>query len=556
MTARRWVAVLIALGAACLFVSAVALGAGVLYLTRRTTTAAVVYPVWQDPTTPAKLKLDPQLSVATLAGTGDAAAISAMLARGELDSAYMTALYSTRLTDRQRLAQLQLIGGKYAAAQKTAPARQVFQSVLDIAALSPSLSDFDRADALAQGGAALYLAKDPALAGLMLDAGDTIALASPYLKDANRYVLLGRLLAAAQGANDTARIQRLNADRARFVDNTDPNPAAPAGPADPLPAIETPAADAALTTAQGKVISAALSINALPASNDPVPSDMVDALANALFGVDDQWTRIAGASTSKLTLSQKVALQRAHVEWLTIKERVARKAYGFSIVPEWEDGEPAIRSALAKAYDDLNVLRTEQSVALPQTKDIDLAQSYLLRSLILAGRLGQYPDFPEADLVAQMNDSTDTLIGDQPSAALRVKVENTGDHFFYHLVNDDNWYGRASPAATAAPQPRGVTPTRRPAATAAPSTPAPAASARPGQNATAVPAAATKAPAGAAPTNTAAAAAPTNTAAAAPPTNTAVPPPAATNTPVPPPPATNTAAPPPPQATPTRRAYP
>ena len=62
--------------------------------------------------------------------------------------------------------------------------------------------------------------------------------------------------------------------------------------ADPLPAIDAPAADAALAAAQGKVISAALSINALPPGNDPVPPDMVDARASALFGVDDQWTRI------------------------------------------------------------------------------------------------------------------------------------------------------------------------------------------------------------------------------------------------------------------------
>ena len=556
MTVRRWVAVLIALGAACLFVSAVALGAGVLYYVRRNTTATVVYPVWQDPVATAKLKIDPQLSVATLAGTGDIAAISAMLARGELDSAYMTALYATRLTDRQRLAQLQLIGGRYAAAQKTASARLSYLTVLDIVALSPTLSDFDRADALSQAGAALYLAKDPAMGGLVLDAGATIALQSAFLKDANRYILLGRLLRSAEGGNDTTRIQRLNGEQAKFVDNSDPNPAAPVEPANPLPAFEAPAADAGLAAAQAKRMGAALSINKLAASSDPIPSDMVDTLANALFSEDDQWTRISAAPTTKLTLAQKVAVLRAQIDWLTIKDRIARKAFGFSIVPEWEDGEADIRSALAKAYEGLNALRTEQSVALPQTKDIELAQSYLLRSLLLAGRLGQYPSFPENELVDQMNEATDTLISDQPNVALRVKVENTAGHYYYHLVSDDAWYGQSAPTPTPAAQPRGATPTRKPAATAAQPVPTaarpgvtPASSARPAQNvtpqATAPAAGATSAPPAA-----------TNTPAAAPATNTPVPPALPTNTPVPPALPTNTPVPQPPGPTATRKPYP
>ena len=144
-------------------------------------------------------------------------------------------MYATTLTDRQRLAQLQLIGGRYAAAEKTASARLTYLAVMDIVALSPSLSDFDRADALSQAGGALYLAKDPAMAGLVLDAGETIALQSPYLKDANRYVLLGRLLRSAEQGNDSVRIKQLNGDQAKFVDNTDPNPVAPIAPADPCP---------------------------------------------------------------------------------------------------------------------------------------------------------------------------------------------------------------------------------------------------------------------------------------------------------------------------------
>jgi hypothetical protein len=547
MTARKWVAVLIGLGAACLFISALALGAGVLYFSRRSTSTAVVWPIWQDPLSVAGLKIDPPLSVATLAGTGDIAAINAMLARGELDSALVTALYAIGLSDRQRLAQLQLIGERYAAGERAASARLAYQAVMDIVALSPSLSDFDRADALAQAGAALYLAKDPVMAGQSLDAGDTIALQSSFLKDANRYVLLGRLLHSAQQGSDSARIQKLNGDQAKFVDS-DPNPAAPIEPPDPLPTIDAPTKDDALAAAQGKRISAALSISKLAASGAVVPPDLIDGLNAALFAEDDQWTRIAAVPTTKLTLAQKVATLRAQIEWLTVKDRVARKAYGISIVPDWEDSEADIRSALAKAYENLNVLRTEQSVALPQTRDIELAQEYLLRRLLLAGRMGQYPNFPENDLVDQLNNATDTLIGSQPNSSLRVKVENTGDHYYYYLVNDDAWYGQAATPTPAAPA-RVGTPTRRPSPTAqrtaAPAGVTPVGTARPAQGASPQPQAtarATGTPAEAPATNTAVAP-PTNTAVAPPPTNTPAPPPPATNTPVPP--ATKTPAPPP-----------
>jgi hypothetical protein len=536
MNVRTLIIAMIGATAACMVLIGVVLIVAVFIVTRRNQPQTATLPIWQDPAKVDKLKIDPPLSIATLGGTNDVTAINAMLNRGELDSAYVTAIYATALTDRQRVAELLLVGGQYAAAEKTAPARTTFQAVMDIAALSPSMSDFERTEALAQAASSLYLAKAPDMAMAALDAGRDIALQSPFLKDANRFTLLGKLLSAAQQGNDSVRIKQLNEDKSNFVNASDANPATVAELPDPLPAIEAPPKDDKLALAQSKVISAAVPIAKLAAKGASVADDQVAKLTDALFGVDDQFVRVAGAPRTQTTLTQKIALKRAQIDWLTTKLRVARKGYGLSLVGEWEDNEGDISSELGQAYDDLNALRTEQTVGLPKQADIDQAQSNLERRILLAGRLGQYPSFPEADLVDQLNASTDNLINRQPGRALRVKIESTNGHFYYHLLNDDSWYGVAVTPTPEAKSTQSSGPTRRPSPTvdSGGSTPAATKQATPQGSVTQSPANASTA----APIVTNVPAAASNTPRPAP-TNTAQPP-QPTDTPVPPPPAATT----------------
>ncbi|MEP7198717.1 MAG: hypothetical protein ABI874_02760 [Chloroflexota bacterium] len=555
MSARGWMVALIGFGAACMFLIGLVFAGGLFLITQQKP-AAIVYPTWQDPTKADKLKIDPVLSIAGLAvspsaarDTNDLTVTSAMLTRGEVDSAFVAAIYATNLSDRQRLAQLQTVGERYAAAEKTAQAKLTYQAVMDIVALSPSLSDFERTEALAQAATSLYNVKERNLAGLALDNGRDIALQSPFLKDASRVVLLGKLLRAAQQGDDSTRIKKLNTDRSNFVD-TDPNPTAPAEPPDPLPAIDAPPKNDAVTTAQNKRMAVAQKIAQLADSGAQIPDELISQLSDALFAEDDQRARVYNAPTPQLTLAQKVALARSQVDWLTIKYRVARKAYGVSVVADWEDAVSDLQSDLAKAYEKLTLLRTEQTVGLPKTNDIDLAQMNLVRRQLLAGRLGLYPNFPEDDLVEQLNNLTDKLIGSQPNATLRLKVEKNVDHYFYHLVNDDVWNGQEAQATPTTKPSRAGTPTRKPttpqATTSATQPAAPNTTPAP-QNTPTRPAVATNSPL--------ATQQPTNTPQPAQPSPTNTPPPAPpTNTPVPPP--TNTPTLPPPGPTPTRRPYP
>jgi hypothetical protein len=450
---------LLGCGVVLLLVCAIASGVGLVLYLQRTQTKPVVYPVWQDPLQAENLVIAPTLSITSLAGAPDLPTINALLARDETDSAYATAVYATEVTDRQRLGALLLIGGKYTEARNTAQAQLAYQAARDLAVLSPSLSDFERTEGLAQIAAALYKLKNANDAGLTLSAAKDIVLASPFLKDAHRFVLLNKMILSAQQGNDTARIKELNDERAKFVASSEANAPPPSEPPDPLPAVEALPKNDTINAQRQKRVTAALKIAQL-GRGATIPDAALLELEDALVAEDAVRMKVYNAPTDKLPLAQKAALVRARIEWLSLKYRVARRAFGASLMPDWEDKVDEIRSQLAKAYEDFYSLRSEQAVTLPKTKDIELAESFLLRRHILAGRLGLYPNFPEEDFVDKLNDSTDKLIANQPHTSLRLKVEGAVDRFFYHLVDDDTWNGGAP---SSSPPPRTVnTPTPQP----------------------------------------------------------------------------------------------
>ncbi|MCA1553425.1 MAG: hypothetical protein LC737_03510, partial [Chloroflexi bacterium] len=391
MNTRRLLLMVLALGAACLFLAALVFAASFVFLSAQSNARATsAASAWREPTKIDTLKIAPALSVATLAGTTDAAAVSNMLARGEVDSAYTASIFSTNLSDRQRLGELLAVADRYTAADNAAGATRTDQAVMDIVVLSPSLSDYERAEALAQTANGLYRLKETTLARSAIDAGREVAMQSPFLKEAHRFALLGKLLLAAQTGKDDTRIRALNEVRASLVDVNDAGSVPPSEVADPLPSVETPPASDALTKAMTNRVAAAKKVTQLTDTGTDVPTDLVDALANALFAEDDVRTRAYTSSSGQQMLAQKVALARAQVDWLTLKYRIARKGFGFSLMPEWEDAEGEIRTQLAKAYENFFALRDEQVVALPQARDVDLARSYLLRQQLLAGRFGLY----------------------------------------------------------------------------------------------------------------------------------------------------------------------
>jgi hypothetical protein len=133
-------------------------------------------------------------------------------------------------------------------------------------------------------------------------------------------------------------------------------------------------------------------------------------------------------------LSKKIDITEAQIEWLTIKYRVARRAYGISLVPEWEAQVEQIRTNLTKTYERLFALYADLIVALPEVSQIDKATEERLRREILAGELGRYPNYPQEQRQKQLLDATSQLIATQPEIYLFVGVEGVGNEEMFSLT--------------------------------------------------------------------------------------------------------------------------
>lgn len=115
----------------------------------------------------------------------------------------------------------------------------------------------------------------------------------------------------------------------------------------------------------------------------------------------------ATVTEPQLAVQAAAAWERA--AWLTLKYRIARGGFGLSLVPEWEENAPLIRTELAKAYEALFQLYGDQATALPSATDVDQAWVELLRQEILLGQLELYPDYPEDQLVKRLQEAQERL---------------------------------------------------------------------------------------------------------------------------------------------------
>ena len=133
-------------------------------------------------------------------------------------------------------------------------------------------------------------------------------------------------------------------------------------------------------------------------------------------------------------LSRKVDIMFAKIEWLSIKYRVAKQAFGLNIVPEWAEQDERIRADLTKAYQALFSLYADLIIALPKASQIDKATEERLRREVLAGELGRYPNYPEEQRRQQLLDATDQLIATQPELNIFVGVRQLADKETYTFI--------------------------------------------------------------------------------------------------------------------------
>jgi hypothetical protein len=154
----------------------------------------------------------------------------------------------------------------------------------------------------------------------------------------------------------------------------------------------------------------------------------VDDLATALLVEDARRQGVYQADILQASnLTEKIALMKSRVDWLTLKYSVGLRAQGLSLVPAWEQQVGTIQSDLAKARQDLYALYGDWIVTLPDTSQVDRAWLELFRLELEMGRLGLYPSYPEEQLITKLKEATANLLADGIDQSMRVDMVSYGE---------------------------------------------------------------------------------------------------------------------------------
>ncbi len=143
-------------------------------------------------------------------------------------------------------------------------------------------------------------------------------------------------------------------------------------------------------------------------------------LGDALAEEDAARKVFYDGTATGLSLADSLALLHDRINWLTIKLRVARGAYGTSLVPDWETQADGLTAELSAAYTELINGYGRQLDTLDPVEALT-ARVELLRQAVLWVRLGLFPDVgAEEALARQLSEASRELWLRQGGVGLTV----------------------------------------------------------------------------------------------------------------------------------------
>jgi hypothetical protein len=426
---RRLLWILLAAVIALLLVAVIA-GALYLALQRRPTVPAG----WQDPVASIEPnKITAGLALYPLAGASELETVDVALDSGDLETAYAALVFSRDLVDVRRIGRLTLLGRGFVEAGEPQRAHLCFQQIYDLALLSPSLNDPARADALLNCGKGWASIEQTSQARNAFEQVYTLAVQSPYLQMAHRRDLLGALEAAYRDLGDVEQAEAFRQQIAELDQQAQPQPPQMPGELPDLPvSTESISSPEIGELEEARRQAAYALIEALDAGGEP-PSDLVQGLARSLHAEDaaklDLYRQELEATSQP---GRRINVHWHTIRWLTIKHQVAVKGFGLSLVPDWEAQAADVQSALTKAYEDLFFDYEDLVAALPEASLIGPGSYQARRLVLLAGRLGHYPNFPAQQMASKLQDVVTDLIATESGEQLYVDmaVADEGLRFF------------------------------------------------------------------------------------------------------------------------------
>lgn len=408
---RSTLTILLLAGAVLLaLVGLTLVGVYVFYLRQPAPPTAVVPGPWAVVEAEA---INPPLALRTLAGEAPADTIKAVLSVGDLDTAYATLVFSPSLSDAERVGHLLLLAQRFMTTEQVDKAMACLRQVHALIVLSPSLADVARADATLQAASQWSRLQRPDAARWSLIQAQVIAQHSPRLRPAQRRDIWLRLAAAYAGLGDEER-----ATAARRAADRPSNVTPQQAPAALLPTFQAelplpPEIAELQASRQQRAVTLIEQWIALEGGDvGPEAADLAEFLRREDAARLAYYDQVA-ETTPQLAMQAAAAWER--VTWLTLKYRLARRGFGLSLVPEWEENAPLIRAELTKACETLFQLYGDQATALPAAAEMEQAWVELLRQAILLGQLDLYPDVPEDQLVARLQEAQERLLAMQGS---------------------------------------------------------------------------------------------------------------------------------------------
>ncbi len=379
---------------------------------------------WQPPLDQVKNRdLDLATVFLPLTGTSANEVLNESFESGDWENAYALVAYDTTLTDPDRIGALLQLGTRYSAAGKQAQASRCYLAAARIATLSPVLSDVVRLETFLQVSAGLRSAGAPDAARLETDQAFLLAQYSPSLTREPQSRRLAQIASAYDALSANAVADEARALAAEPV----AAPADNAGylPREPfvLPSVDPPASPEVEGAHQRRVAAAKqlqddIKQGSITRPSD-LPSDSVKQLGDALVEEDGARAAFVAPSVQVQEPGATRAILQEQVAWLGLKYRIARGAFGASLVPEWEKQAPAIRTAWNKAWGELFNLYENQANAIPNAQAVSQAVEDVTRQELLAVRWGWY-DTSADDLHARLNDQTKQL---RDASVLTLRVD-------------------------------------------------------------------------------------------------------------------------------------
>lgn len=390
---------------------------------------------WVDPQASIDSSLiAPDLAVLTLAGEGDDRIVRAALDAGERETAYATLAYSVLLPDTVRSGQWLVLANSYQAGD---PSRAVIahQAAMDLSALGPTLGDSARADISLQNARGLAALDRSWLASIAVEQAESIARQSLALLPAQRRDILSQVASAHErlGQADAARNIRNNL----AAYSVGPGVATEPVPPQLATLRGNVVLPVELTAALGARQQAAASMAARWLAASPSEREgLAGALGEALAQEDAVRAAFYGAAAN-LSLPDRLALLHDKVNWLTVRLRVARGAYGVSLVPAWEQQVDAIITELRDAYTEMINGYGQQLDALGAVERLS-ARVELLSQGVLWVRLGLFPgQSAEQALSQQLAEASRELWTRQGGAGLTIITREERGRSLYLLSGSD-----------------------------------------------------------------------------------------------------------------------